>query len=79
MVMTGYGTDHVRPDKFVEGINKVFDEWIAVKGRDVFTYRSYGHASPVTGTVSPRPAENRDWLSNKWENGVQFYKDMHKQ
>lgn len=79
MNVTGYGKDHVDPLKFVEGINKTFDDWEDLKHADIMTYRNYAHASLVTGTMSPKPAESKSWLSNKWEDDVKFFMSLHKQ
>jgi len=56
MKITGYGQGCVKPDKFTEGINKIFDDWENLKHDDIMTYRNHSHASVVTGTMSPKPA-----------------------
>lgn len=78
MVTTGYGTEHVVPEQFVEGINNVFDEWIARKGKEILTYRNHAHRSAVTGNLAPVPGPKKDWMSNKWHSDIDFYRTLHR-
>lgn len=71
MEATGYGKDAINPGKFVEGINKTFDDWEDLKHNDIMNYRNGVHASLVTGTMSPKPKTS--WLENKWEDDVEFF------
>ena len=71
MEATGYGKSAVSPGKFVDGINKVFDDWEELKHHDIMSYRNGVHASLVTGNVSPKPKQS--WLDSKWEDSVEFY------
>lgn len=78
MVVTGYAKADVDAGKFIDGINKAFDDWEDLKHKDIMTYRNFAHASLVTNNMSPVPAANKDWLSNKWEDDIDFYKNLHK-
>lgn len=78
MNVTGYGKEHVDPLKFVDGINKTFDDWEELKHANIMTYRNHGHASLVTGNMSPKPHESKDWVSNKQQDDVAFFKNLHK-
>lgn len=78
MVATGYGTAHVDPLKFVNGIDKTFKDWDDLKHVNIMSYRDHAHASLVTGTMSPKPSADKTWLNNKWEDDIDFYKNMHK-
>jgi trimethylamine monooxygenase len=78
MQATGYGMAQVDPLKFTDGINKTFDDWAALKLNNIMSYRDHAHASLVTGTMSPKPNADKVWLNNKWEDDIEFYKNMHK-
>lgn len=79
MEVTGYGKDAVNPKAFTAGINKTFDDWEELKHHNIMNYRDHAHASLVTGTMSPKPSADKAWLNNKWEDDIEFYKNMHKQ
>ena len=74
MEATGYGKDAINPKKFVEGINKTFDDWEELKHHDIMGYRNNAHASLITGTMSPKPKSS--WLDNKWEDDVEFFLNL---
>lgn len=78
MVHTGYGKDNVDAGKFTGGINNTLVEWEHLKEKDIMGYRNYAHASLITGKMAPKPTANKDWLSNKKDDGVEFFKNLHK-
>jgi len=76
MDMTGYGKSVINPAKFCEGINKTFDDWEELKHHDIMGYRNNSHASLITGNMAPKPKTN--WLDNKWDDSIEFFKNLHK-
>lgn len=74
MEATGYGKEHCNPAKFVEGINKTFDDWEDLKHHDIMSYRNGVHASLITGIKSPVPKQS--WLESKWDDSLEFYMNL---